>query len=281
MSRLTDRDKKYGPLTIGKTDWKAFRLIYSSGAGEDYPEQKGNNITFYLNGVVARLSLPEIIKPYSLKIYPNEKWDEATVKRLGRDHYFEYFNREYGFSLSENFLQIFYGIQRSGSIHEQVPECSKSWFLPWGETRMVKHEIYNARGWLVWEDKKAAGLADKNEIDSYAVVDAMQTKDFAIADYDGKRVYVKTYVSLREWKHGTGLFKWLSWFKKDIVVKSLEIEFLSEVGPSKSGSWKGGLVGTSIEMLPDETTEDAFKRYCSLEHHDRCGNYRVTYVGIV
>lgn len=280
MSRLTDSDKKYGPLTVGKTDWKAFRLIYSTEAGEDYPEEKGNNITFYFNGFVARLSLPEIIKPYSLKIYPKELWDEATVKRLGRDHYFEYFNREYGFSYSENFLQIFYGIQRDGSMYDQVPEKSKSWFLPWGETRMTKYEIYNARGLLVWKDKKATGESVKNEIDSYQVVAAMQTKDFVVMDYDGKEIFVKTYISIREWKHGTGLFKWLSWFKQDIISKRLEIEFTSEVGPSKSDSWKGGLIGTSIEILGKETMEDAFKRYCSLEHYDRCGKYKITYVGL-
>lgn len=48
------------------------------------------------------------------------------------------------------------------------------------------------------------------------------------------------------------------------VRRSLDIQFSGETGTRK-GSWKGGTVGHSIDMLPGELHEAAFRRYCS-EH---------------
>ena len=45
------------------------------------------------------------------------------------------------------------------------------------------------------------------------------------------------------------------------IRRSLDLEFSGETGPEK-GSWKGGTVGTGIEMLPGELHEAAFRRYC-------------------
>ena len=66
----------------------------------------------------------------------------------------------------------------------------------------------------------------------------------------------------RQWKFGTGWFKWLSLFRKDRVRRSLDIDFSREVGREK-GSWKGGTIGHGIEMLPGESNEQAFRRYCT------------------
>lgn len=46
--------------------------------------------------------------------------------------------------------------------------------------------------------------------------------------------------------------------------RSLDIRFSGETGHRK-GSWKGGTVGHSINMLPGELHEAAFHRYCT-EH---------------
>jgi hypothetical protein len=63
-----------------------------------------------------------------------------------------------------------------------------------------------------------------------------------------------------------------------MVKRSLDLRFSDEIGPEK-GSWKGGTVGHSIDMLPSESPEAAFRRYCEQEHRAKYGTYRLTYVG--
>jgi hypothetical protein len=65
----------------------------------------------------------------------------------------------------------------------------------------------------------------------------------------------------REWLRGVKAFRWLSRFFYPKIRRSLNLEFHKEVGPRK-GSWKGGTIGHSIEMLPGELHEAAFRRYC-------------------
>lgn len=49
-------------------------------------------------------------------------------------------------------------------------------------------------------------------------------------------------------------------------------------GPEK-GSWKGGTIGHSIEMLPDELHEAAFRRYCDQDHRAKGRSYRIRFIG--
>jgi hypothetical protein len=42
------------------------------------------------------------------------------------------------------------------------------------------------------------------------------------------------------------------------------MRFSSEVGERK-GSWKGGTIGHSITLLPNELHEAGFRRYCEKE----------------
>jgi hypothetical protein len=101
---------------------------------------------------------------------------------------------------------------------------------------------------------------------------------FELDDYDGKRIQAATHIEEREWRFGTGWFKWLSVFRKPKIRRSLSINFSDEVGPEK-GSWKGGTTGTGIDMLTDELHEAAFRRFCDQEHRSKYKNYRVTFVG--
>lgn len=279
LTRLTDNDKNYGPLTIGKSVWNAWRLVYTAYQNEDYDNKVVNTITLHLGKFfIARLKLPPIVKPYQLKVYATS-WDAATIERMGRNYYYEYFNKEYGVSYSDNFLQVFYGTQRDGSYHDQVPEKKSSWFLPWNEYRMVRHELYDANNILFWKDER---LLNK-KIDKSVIINHYQAKsncssiDFLIEDYDGEKVVLKTYLEIREWKRGDGLFKWMSWFRKGIFNRSLELDFTKEVGKSK-GSWKGGMTGHSVELLDGETRLDAIKRYCEQTHRSKEGSYKLKYI---
>jgi len=55
----------------------------------------------------------------------------------------------------------------------------------------------------------------------------------------------------RRWKHiPTGKIKY---------ARDIEVEFADELG-SEAGSWKGGTIGCSYEMLPDETPLETLRR---------------------
>lgn len=279
LVRLTDDDKNYGPLTIGKSEWSAWRLVYTAYQNEDYDNKVVNTITLHLGKFfIARLKLPSIVKPYQLKVYA-KNWDAATIERMGVNYYYEYFNKEYGVSYSDNFLEVFYGTQKDGSYHDQVPEKRSSWFLPWNEYRMIRHELYDANNVLFWKDERLLNKSiDKSLIfDHYEAKSKCSSIDFLIEDYDGEKVVLKTYLEIREWKRGDGLFKWMSWFRKGIFKRSLELDFSKEVGKSK-GSWKGGMIGHNIELLDGETRLDAIKRYCEQTHRSKEGSYKLKYI---
>jgi hypothetical protein len=97
-----------------------------------------------------------------------------------------------------------------------------------------------------------------------AAAEACPTVTFNFADFDATLLQATTRIEEREWWLGEGWFKWLAWFARPKVVRSLDIAFSGETGKRK-GSWKGGTVGTSIRMLPGELHEAAFRRYCA-EH---------------
>lgn len=267
MSRLTDNDSRFGPLTYGRSSWSPLRLVFSTGG--DYDDREPfNSLTAYAFGWVARLKLPTMMRPCRIQ-------HVSTIQ--GRDFWYETFPCEYGFSLSDGFLQLFLGPQTHDS------DTTKSWskHLPWTQWRFYRHAYYDLEGSQVWEqldrDRKRPFVAHGFD-EQQRAEEACQSDSFLIDDYDGQRIIAKTIIEQREWKFGEGWFKWLSIFRKNLVRRSLKIDFDSETGPEK-GSWKGGTCGTNIDMLPDELHEAAFKRYCEGEHRSKYTNYRVKYIG--
>jgi hypothetical protein len=56
------------------------------------------------------------------------------------------------------------------------------------------------------------------------------------------------------------------------------MEFDKELGPQK-GSWKGGILGTGIDMEPGEKHIDAMKRFCSMQHREKHNaRYQVEFI---
>lgn len=276
MGRLTDNDKKFGPITYGKTDWHAWRLVWCSGDTEE-TEHAQNTLTAYVHGWVARINVPNIIRPFRVK-HTARYWSEEDIARMGRDWYYETFPREYGFSLHDGFLQVFLGAQ----THDSVTTQSWSKFLPWTQWRFVRKSLYDLKGEHFWTEPprshklRPEGTWDEIQKQTEAVPKAV----FEFDDYDGKRIRATTHIEEREWKFGEGWFKWLSLFRSAKVRRDLDIAFSEEVGPEK-GSWKGGTLGHGIEMLPGELHEDAFRRYCDQEHRSKYRKYQITYVGRV
>jgi hypothetical protein len=253
-------------------------MVYSSGAHEDGAGP--NTLTAYAFGWVACLRLPRLLDDHKVR-HVAASWDAATVARMGRNWYEKRFPREYGFSLSDGFLQVFMGAQTGDS------DTTQDWctHLPWTQWRFHRFSLYDLAGaefFTEFEaDRRARTKASATRLgyeDQYAAQAAMPKAVFLVDDFDGQRLTVTTHIEEREWKFGEGWFKWLSLFRKAKVRRSLSINFDKECGPEK-GSWKGGTMGTGIDMLPGELHEAAFRRYCEQDHSSKYRHYRVTFVG--
>ncbi len=101
---------------------------------------------------------------------------------------------------------------------------------------------------------------------------------FKFEDDDGTIVTASCMVEEREWHRGEKSFKWLRHFYKPIIRRSLSLKFDQEIGPEK-GSWKGGTIGTSCEMKPGDTPEDAFRRWCEVSHRSKYRKFTTRYIG--
>ena len=75
--------------------------------------------------------------------------------------------------------------------------------------------------------------------------------------YDGSSVMCTFWVEEREWRRKW--FKWCDWKWFKMVNRYIEIVFDGEVGKGK-GSWKGGCVGCSYNLLRGETPMQCIKR---------------------
>lgn len=274
MSRLTDNDRQIGPVTWGRAGWNPWRAVFSTGGDED--DHPRNNLTVYGFGFVLRVNLPTKIQPHRIK-HVAKSWDAETVARMGRDWYYETFPREYGFSLHGGFLQVFHGPQTHDSV------TTRSWCcrLPWTEWRHIRTSRFDDHGqhfYTEWERPRGFVLRDSWRA-QYAAREACPAVVFDIEDYDGARLSASTAIVERVWRFGDGWFKWLSLFRQPRIHRSLEISFSMETGPDK-GSWKGGTTGCSIEMLPGELHESAFRRYCEQEHAAKYARYCIKFLGL-
>jgi hypothetical protein len=272
MTRLTEDDRKLGPLTWGRSSWSPWRMVLSSGGGDD--NYARNSLTVYAFGWVVRLCLPTILQPW-------RRWVDTSQYALAKgpgSGYWEVKPREFGFSLNEGFLQLFLGPQTNDST------TTRSWccHLPWTQWRHVRLSLFDVEGthyWTEWSRPRGFKLRDQWGA-VQAVKDACPKVAFEIEDHDGQRVIATTCIEEHEWRFGEKWCRWLSFFRKPMVRRSLDIRFATEVGTEK-GSWKGGLIGTSIQMLPGELHESAFRRYCEQEHRAKHGRYRVKFIGLV
>jgi len=270
MTRLTDNDRRFGPLTWGLSGWRPWRVVFSTGGGdEDHPR---NHLTVYGFGHVARLDLPTRLKPWRQWVHTGHyKWAKSPS-----DGYWDVHSREYGFSLNDGHLSVYLGAQTGDSTTTQM----WSSFLPWTQWRHIRRSFFDAKGahyWTEWDRPRAFALRDDWRAQQ-EMAKACPAVVFDFDDFDGQRIQATTRIEEREWRLGTGWFRWLSLFRKPRVRRSLDLDFSCQVGTEK-GSWKGGILGTGIEMLPGELHEEAFRRYCGQEHRAKHGSYRLTFVG--
>lgn len=248
-NRLTDNDWSFGPIDIGERSpsYRPFRISLCSGCDE-YP---GGSFNISAFGWSIRLRLYDWLAPK-----PDRKWVNTTNSPWNKDRtpsgYFDVNEVRYGFSISDNFVQIFLGRQ----THDSTTDRTKCFSFPWTEWRYFKQRFYDIHGNLVREDshigwEEIIKLAEQPE----------NSLSFNIIDYDGEVIRTTVYIVENEYKFGGGKFKWLSLFRKNSIVRNLEIKYASEVG-RKKGTWKGGMVGHSFEMEKDMSLYDAILTYC-------------------
>lgn len=255
--RWGDVNKHWGPFTLSprdnKSQWKPYGFIISSGSDEDYP-----HLRFYLGPLTILVEIPLIFQPFKIRHFPTT-WNEETIKRIGRNWYDEVFPVEYGLSFYETDIHFHYGPQTMDSSTTK----SKVWFYPWKESYQVYYGLIDQGGHTFWKQQNVEKkLCFVSYDERRAILEQFKPYVyFQIQDYDRKIILARTYMQEEMWKTGKGIFKWLLYFKKARHSKTLDIEFQNEVGPEK-GSWKGGLMGLSVKVLPGELHEDTFRRFC-------------------
>lgn len=250
--RWSDHDRYFGPFTYARDKrYRPIAMVLSSG------EDECPNASFRVSGFGHTLivGIPAIIKPW-------RRWVDLSGYDWAKgDGYWDIHRNEYGFSISDGFLQVFLGPQTHDS------ETTRCWskFIPWKQWRHVRRSLYDLSGEHVWTDIRGARFGEADYDRNRAAEESCPSLSFEFDDFDAERIVAKTRIDEREWRFGEGWFKWLSLFRRPKVIRSLDIRFSSETGRRK-GSWKGGTIGHSIDMLPGELHEAAFRRYCA-EHN--------------
>lgn len=266
--RWSNRDFHLWPFTWSVSKNSRFGIMLDSGAREGGGGDC--HIRFSAFGYVLICELPQIIPHYVERrsvIYRREEF----IARTGRDYYEDVFPREYGFHFFEGAVHVHYGAQ----THDSSTTKSSVYFLPWKAWRHVRQSFYGLEG------EHFASIPERPRIAweaQDAIKNACPKVRFAFEDYDGQSLIATTHIEEREWLAGEGWFRWLSWFRRPKVRRTLKIEFSGETGKEK-GSWKGGTIGTGIEMMPGELHEAAFRRYCEQEHRSKNGSYRIRFIG--
>lgn len=269
--RWSDHDQHLGPFITFATREPGNRwwgIVLDSGDDEERP---GCHLRFYLGWCTLLVELPRVLAPWRQWV-DCSKYEWAKSPDAG---YWDVHSREFGFQIVDGHLSIMHGPQTHDSITTKRWGC----FLPWTQWRHVRHSFYGRLGEHFWTEPSRRQVPSREAWDELQKQEAAcPVVQFEFKDYDDQRLTATTRIEEREWRFGDGLFKWLSLFRRARVRRSLSIRFSGETGPEK-GSWKGGITGTGIDMLPGELHEAAFRRYCAEQHSAKGARYRVTYLG--
>lgn len=259
-------DKGWGPFTYNSASrYKRIELCLYSPGDESETGKAGLRLTVGRRTLI--LALPRAFCPPHREWVPLEKYPVGE-KIVTMGGCLGYWPRQFGFTLTEagdqggyDFLIVHYGQQ----THSSNDTKSWSWFLPWKQWRMVRHTFYGLNPEMVAYEAPCPGPRWDTlayEMDRVAQ-QCVPTRIFAFLDYDGEHLYATTKIEEREWRKGEGWWRWVGRFADPMVCRSLDIRFSGETGGRK-GSWKGGTIGTGIELLPGEHHVGGFMRYCEV-----------------
>ena len=229
---------------------------------------EGNHSTFYL--ALGRhswyIKVPQIVKP-------KEKWidlskqDWASVGKDGRKGYTDRIKRDYGITISDEYVHVHYGIQPGNwtSGDPKNSDHTKLFEIPWRMHRRVRYDFYRPDDTLFTTVKEGIRL----DFDAIREAESTTPKSkFKFKDFDGEENVAICHITEMEWHYGTGFWKWIGYFRKPIICRSLNIEFEKETGRQK-GSWKGGTMGTSTDIKIIQSALSAFTKYGTSETREK------------
>jgi len=155
--------------------------------------------------------------------------------------------RNYGFYLYPNLnnweATVFQFYNKSLNI--EMPwtyKWKRTELLDWDMKTVCKEEA-GERDWHKWYNEKEAWVKDNAKTYDYTYV----LKNGTVQNRKAT-----CHIERRTWT-----VRWAPWIKK--VHTTLDVKFDDEVG-ERSGSWKGGTIGCSYEMLHNETPEQTLRR---------------------
>lgn len=260
--RWSDNDAYFGPFTFAyDKKYRPFAIDIRSGGDEDMGS--GCRLRFSAFGATLLIALPRWV------LRPARRWvDTSRYEWSGEGQgYWDIIPREYGFAFSDTGMvggTVALHLSFGRKTHDSSTDQSKCYFLPWTDWRHVRHSLYGLDGKHFADMPHSFRLGESSWEEREKLEAACPKATFAFRDFDGEELTAATKIEEREWRLGTRWCKWLSWFARPKVHRSLDIRFSGETGKRK-GSWKGGTLGHGINMLPGELHEAAFRRYCD-EH---------------
>lgn len=267
LGKLSDKDYRFWRFTIGicekrtRTSFSYFHLETDHYPEDDGPTDKVdkfyNTLTCKFGKLFSiRILLPAFIKPAYWKVKPT-RWSEETIKRLGRDWYYEYKNRCYGFSFDKDYLNLKWGITLNDC--GMIVSREKFFNFPWKVGTYIKTEYFDIFGNVQNLEYNRTSI-DKKEL----------TMTYAnLRDFDGEEIKASFMKVVRTYYRYSDSLLWLAKLLPKQKYASLEINFDGETG-AKKGSWKGGTIGISTPIDLDKDVTEAF-----LEH---CAKQRMTFI---
>lgn len=260
LGKLSDKDYRIGKrITIGicnKRERTKFSYIHlESGHYQEEDGPTSNVEKFYTTLTCKfgrlfsiRILLPTIVKPVYWKVKA-PSWSPETVKRLGRDWYYEYRNRCYGFTMDTDYINLKWGLTLNDC--GIIVERNKFIDFPWKTPTYIRTEYYDQFGNI---QQISSGIHHQNK-------DELEMSYALVKDYDGTEVKASFLKTVRVYYRFSGKLLWLAKFLPKKYYTGLEINFDQETGRRK-GSWKGGTIGSSTPADSDKTALESFKAYC-------------------
>ena len=246
------------------------------GYFEGYPVR--NRLTIAFLRRFRTWSLPlQILKP--LYDYPTYKYDgedkyrisHKKLEEMGCDiKYKNFIPNEWRFSIWGEHMSI--KLRDIGDMlyneSNIKPLFSFWWNFSWKHSERTKHQLLNLDGSVFYDvnnDWNFVTPSGKRAYDEWKEKEEEQPSiKFSFKDYDNEDNVATCKMEYSEYTLGDNKFnRWLykTLGSKPDVYKTLDLSFEKEIGQRK-GSWKGGTMGHSVNMLEGETPEVVFKRYC-------------------
>jgi hypothetical protein len=211
--------------------------------------------------------IPELFKP-------KEKWIDTTDMSWNKDkegpHGFtEEIRKEYGFTFTPDAIHIYHGIQ-PGNWSSGDPENSdhtKVYWYPW-RLEIVRHDLLFPDGNVyyrnVYPKKNQKHLhwwevfdySNKRNEDTEAEFTKFVDLNHWTKDGVNQKARIRLTGEEREWR--PKCTRWLPIFRK--IQRVVDCDSDTELGP-RAGSWKGGMLGWSVDWKEDESMEKAFWRW--------------------